>query len=91
MGEASLEVPVVEEVSADVRRREEGLRYHKKGHDFYKTRYYQSKTRLNRTRLIAVVVTVLALLLATKVASLNQDNSALETRVTSLERALYEK
>lgn len=90
MSEASIDVAEAEE-SFDVPREKKGLQYHKKGHTFYKTRYYQTKARLNRLRVIAIGIAVLLMLVTFKVASLDEEKVLLEEQVSRLEQALYDR
>ena len=75
----------------DVQRQREGLRYHKKGHNFYKARYYRTKTRLSRMRLIALALTITMTLFGLRAITVMQENTLLENRISELERALYQR
>lgn len=97
MSEASLDardVGVVlgrEADSEDAQRQQDGLRYHKKGHTFYKERYYKTKTKLSRMRLITVAFAIVLTFVGVRAATVMQENSQLENRISELESMLYER
>ena len=77
--------------SGDAHRQRDGLSYHKQGHKFYKERYYRTKTKLSRARLIAVALAILVSLVGVRVATVTEENSTLENRISELELMLYER
>ena len=96
MSEASLDardIAVSEESLArgDAHHQRDGLSYHKQGHKFYKERYYRTKTKLSRTRLIAVALAIVLTMIGLRVVSVTQENSALENRISEVEKMLYER
>ena len=98
MSEASLDArdiavagQSVDDDEQHAQRQKDGLSYHKQGHRFYKERYYKTKTKLSRTRLIALALAIVMTLVGLRVVSVTQENAELENRISELEKTLYEQ